>query len=49
MDSAAIECLHGTLGSAGVIVLDETIVVALGLGPNVSAKDFGLGKEGLSC
>lgn len=49
MDSTAIECLHGTLGSAGVVVLDETIVVALGLGPNVSVKDFGLGKEGLSC
>lgn len=33
MDSATVQGLHGTLGGTGVIVLNETIVVALGLNP----------------
>lgn len=37
MDSAAIECLHGALSGTGIVILDEPIVVTLGLGPNVSA------------
>ena len=31
MDTPAIQRLHGTLCRAGVIILDETVVVALGL------------------
>lgn len=31
MDTTAVQSLHGALSGTGVIVLDETIVVTLGL------------------
>jgi hypothetical protein len=31
VDTTAVKSLHGALGSTGVVVLNETVVVALGL------------------
>jgi hypothetical protein len=55
MDTAAIQGLHGAFGGTGVVVLNETVVVTLGLQKPVSMqvkkkktkrKNFRLGKKG---
>lgn len=48
MDPAAVEGLHGTLSSTGVIVLDEAIVVALGLSRVLVGRGFSF-LSGVAC
>lgn len=38
--STAVECLHGSISSTGVIVLDEAVVEALGLWREISPSIF---------
>ena len=38
MDTAAIQGLHGAFGGTGVVVLNETVVVTLGLQKPVSIQ-----------
>lgn len=38
MDTAAIQGLHGAFGGTGVVVLNETVVVTLGLQKPVSMQ-----------